>query len=124
MFVVMNEPTAVEQPDLANKIARLVEEKGWNQEDFARVTGLNRQTVRQILLQTGDRRLRNATVSACARALGLTVHDLRSQPLERLLARMHQPTVVVNGSDQMRRLYEQASQPELRAWMERNPERS
>ena len=31
---------------LAAKIARLVEERGWNQEDFARITKLNRQTVR------------------------------------------------------------------------------
>src|SRR5207237_4556072 len=35
--------------ELASKIARLVEERGWNQEDFARATQLNRQTVRHIL---------------------------------------------------------------------------
>src|SRR5229473_4365626 len=77
--------------DLSAKIARLVEERGWNQEDFARVAGLNRQTVRQILLPSGDRRLRNATVGACARALGLSVNDLRTLPLERLLPRMASP---------------------------------
>src|SRR5207253_3901217 len=75
--------------DLAAKIARLVEERGWNQEDFARIAGLNRQTVRQILLQNGDRRLRNATISACAKALGLSVSELRTVPLERLLPRMN-----------------------------------
>ena len=33
--------------ELANKIARLVEEKGWNQEDFARISQLNRHTAVQ-----------------------------------------------------------------------------
>src|ERR671934_3143430 len=74
--------------ELAAKIARLVQERGWNQEDFARITQLNRQTVRHILQQTSDRRLQNATISACARALGVTVHELRTLPLERLLPRM------------------------------------
>jgi hypothetical protein len=109
--------------ELATKIARLVEERGWNQEEFARIARLNRHTARQILLPGGQRRLRNATISACARALGLTVNDLRSLPLERLLPRM------VDGSvggpdDSLRRMYEQATQPELRAWLERNPDRA
>ena len=109
--------------DLATKIARLVEERGWNQEEFARIANLNRQTIRQILMPTGDRRLRNATIAACARALNLTVNELRTLPLERLLPRMrgHHPA---NGDEQMRRLYEQATQPELLAWIERNPERA
>ncbi|HXG10673.1 MAG TPA: helix-turn-helix transcriptional regulator [Gemmataceae bacterium] len=110
--------------DLATKIARLVEERGWNQEDFARIAGLNRQTVRQILMPSSDRRLRNATVSACARALGLTVHELRHLPLERLLPRMHRHAPPPEGEDRLRFLYEMATQPELRAWMERNPERA
>src|SRR5580704_6954191 len=105
--------------DLAGKIARLAEEKGWNQEDFARLAGLNRQ----ILLQLGDRRLRNATVSACARALGLTVSDLRNLPLERLLPLMNEKHPA-NGDERRRRLYEEATQPELLAWMERHPERA
>jgi transcriptional regulator with XRE-family HTH domain len=109
--------------DLGAKIARLVEERGWNQEDFARISGLNRQTVRQILLQLSDRRLRNATVSACAKALGLTVSELRNLPLERLLPRMSCQHLT-NGDDRLRRLYEEATQPELLAWMERNPERA
>src|SRR5207237_1703264 len=71
--------------DLATKIARLVEERGWNQEDFARTACLNRQTVREIMQPSADRRLRHATVSACARALGLSVSELRTLPLERLL---------------------------------------
>src|SRR6516225_6429458 len=74
--------------ELAHKIARLVEERGWNQEEFARIARLNRHTVRQILHKGSGRRLRNATVSACARALGLSVNDLRTVPLERLLPRM------------------------------------
>ena len=58
---------AVETPsnDLAHKIARLVEERGWNQEEFARIARLNRHTIRQILVDGGSRRLRNATISAC-----------------------------------------------------------
>ena len=109
--------------DLSVKIARLVEERGWNQEEFARITRLNRHTVRQILLPGEHRRLRNATIGACARALGLTVNELRTLPLERLLPRMNEAHPA-NGVAPLRRLYERATQPELVAWMERNPERS
>jgi hypothetical protein len=109
--------------DLATKIARLVEERGWNQSDFARFTRLNLQTIRQILMPTSDRRLRNATIGACARALGLTVHELRTMPIERLLGRMHHPRPAESDPDR-RRLFEEATQPELMAWLERNPERA
>jgi transcriptional regulator with XRE-family HTH domain len=109
--------------ELAVKIARLVEERGWNQEEFARITRLNRHTVRQILLPGEHRRLRNATISACARALGLTVNELRTLPLERLLPRMNE-THPANGVAPLRRLYEKANQPELIAWIERNGERA
>jgi hypothetical protein len=114
-------PTA----DLAIKIARLVQERGWNQEDFARAARLNRHTARQILLEGPTRRLRNATISACARALGLTVNDLRTQPLERLLARMADGAAgATGGQGGARRLYAQATLPELRAWLERNQDRA
>lgn len=119
----MDEATPANTDDLPTRIARLVQERGWNQEEFARIARLNRHTVRQILHPGASRRLRNATISACARALGLTVNDLRTLPLERLLARMHDADAA-NGDDPLRRLYEQASQPELRAWMERNPDRA
>jgi transcriptional regulator with XRE-family HTH domain len=109
--------------ELASKIARLVEERGWNQEDFAKIAVLNRHTVRQILLPGGQRRLRNATIQACAKALGLTVSELRSQPLERLLPRMVEAESGSSG-DAVRRMYDQATQPELRAWIERNQERA
>jgi hypothetical protein len=108
--------------ELAHKIARLVEERGWNQEEFARIARLNRHTVRQILHPAPGRRLRNATVSACARALGLTVHDLRTAPLERLLPRVAEANHPAGRV--LRRLYDQATQPELLAWAERNPERA
>jgi transcriptional regulator with XRE-family HTH domain len=109
--------------ELAHRIARLVEERGWNQEEFARIARLNRHTVRQILHAGQDRRLRNATVSACARALGLTVNDLRTMPLERLLPRMSDAQA--GGSTRrVRRLYDHATQPELIAWAERNAERA
>jgi transcriptional regulator with XRE-family HTH domain len=108
---------------LTAKIARLVQERGWNQEDFVRQTGLNRQTVREILQARPDRRLRNDTVCRCARVLGLSVNDLHSLPLERLLARLHSPAL--NGGDSAsRQLYDQATQPELQAWLERNPDRA
>jgi transcriptional regulator with XRE-family HTH domain len=109
--------------DLAAKIARLVEERGWNQEDFARNTGLNRQTVRQILLRNVGRRLRNGTISRCAKSLGLSVNELRSLPLERLLTRVN--TISSADCDALvRRLYNSATQPELLAWLERNPGRA
>jgi transcriptional regulator with XRE-family HTH domain len=108
--------------DLAVKIARLVEERGWNQEEFARIARLNRHTIRQILQPGGQRRLRNATISACARALGLSVNELRTQALERLLPRMADGHA--GGEDPVRRMYQQATQPELRAWLERNRERA
>jgi transcriptional regulator with XRE-family HTH domain len=109
--------------DLAAKIARLVEERGWNQEDFARNSGLNRQTVRQILLRNGDRRLRNGTIGRCAKALGLSVTELRSLPLERLLARVNAITSA-DCDAWLRRLYNSATQPELLAWLERNSDRA
>jgi transcriptional regulator with XRE-family HTH domain len=126
----MNQAPVARGSELAGKIARLVEERGWNQEDFARSTQLNRQTVREILTQNGERRLRNATVSACAKALGLTVSELRDRPLEQLLIRMNRHVGsdplrrVTSGDDELRRLYEQAAQPELQAWIESHPERA
>jgi hypothetical protein len=107
--------------NLCAKIARLVQECGWNQEEFARIADLNRLTVRSIF-QGGERRLHNATVSACARALGLSVNDLRILPLDRLLPRVQNRPAPTQAN--LRNLYEQATQPELLAWIERNPERA
>jgi transcriptional regulator with XRE-family HTH domain len=118
----MKADATTESSDLANKIARLVEERGWNQEEFARITRLNRHTVRQILI-SGDRRLRNATTSACAKALGLSVNDLRTLSLEQLLSRMRAAEAAGNGADPRRRLREESHNPELLAWAEENPER-
>ena len=115
--------TINESADLANKIARLVEERGWNQEEFARITRLNRHTVRQILL-SGERRLRNATTSACARALGLSVNDLRTLPLEQLLLRVRAAEASSNGTDARRRLRDEATRPELLAWLDENSDRA
>jgi transcriptional regulator with XRE-family HTH domain len=113
-----------DEPTIAAKIARLVEERGWNREDLARNAQLNRQTVRQIMEgRQGTRGLRNATISACARALGLPVSELKSLPLERLLPRMN-GQLPTNIDEALRRLYERATQPELLAWLERNPERA
>lgn len=115
--------------ELTRKIARLVEERGWNQEDFSRIADLNRQTVRDILQGTSDRKLRNATVGSCAKALGLSVSELRDWPLDRLLPRMHHAAhssarAAGDADPGRRRLYERATQPELVAWIERNPDRA
>lgn len=108
--------------DLALKIAKLVEERGLNQEEFAKACRLNRHTVRQILHGGPQRRLRNATVRSCAEALGLTVNELRTLPLERLLPRMHgKPPADEEARKQLRA---SASLPELVAWLERNPDRA
>lgn len=109
---------------LTAKIARLVQERGWNQEDFARIAKLNRQTVAQIIDPKKPRKLRNTTVSACARALGLSVMDLRTLPLEPLLQRMNHGPTILPDDDRLRRLYENATQPELLSWLERNPDRA
>lgn len=109
--------------ELALKITRLVQERGWNQEEFARIARLNRHTVRQILQTTSQRRLRNGTIGKCAKALGLTVNELRSLPLEKLLPRMAEGAAG-KAHDVLRRTYDQATQPELRAWLERNPDRA
>lgn len=119
----MNGQTTPEASELAVKIARLVEERGWNQEEFARLAGLNRQTARQILLCNIDRRMRNATISACASALGISVNELRSLPLERLLPRMHTRRSTPNETI-LQRLYDEATQPQLLSWIERNPDRA
>ncbi len=108
---------------LTAKITRLIQERGWNQEDFARIAKLNRHTVRQILHPREGRRLRNATVLACAQALGLTVNELRALPLERLLPRMR-GAAPAESEDKLLRLHEHATQPELMAWLERHPDRA
>ncbi|MBY0459401.1 MAG: helix-turn-helix transcriptional regulator [Gemmataceae bacterium] len=108
--------------ELANKIARLVEEKGWNQEDFAEASRLNRHTVRQILHGGPKRQLRNATVGQCAKALGLTVSELRTLPLDRLLPRMNGKPA--SDDESLKLLKERAHLPELLGWLERNADRA
>src|SRR5262245_8236329 len=103
----MEEKHNAESAELAQKIRRLVEARGWTQEEFAAIARLNRHTVRQILVPGAARRLRNATISACARALGLTVSELRNQPLERLLPRMVEGAAGT-AENTLRRRYEQA----------------
>ena len=118
----MNAVTAGPGGDLANKIARLVEERGWNQEDFARISKLNRHTVRQILHVGPQRQLRNATVSQCAKALGLTVSELRNLPLDRLLTRMQGKPPA--DEEALKLLYERAALPDLVSWIEHNSDRA
>lgn len=119
----MNGQSEPDSVSLASKIAKLAAELGWNQEDFARHTGLSRQTVQQIFHENGSRRLRNDTVSRCAKALGFTVHELRSSTVERLVLRVDQsgsPRAPLASSQ----LFDLATQPALRTWLQQNPERA
>lgn len=118
----MTTANALDHVEIAAKIARLVEERGWNQEDFARIASMNRHTARTIL-QSQGRKLRNATVQSCARALGLTVSELRTLPLERLLPRMRGQSAP-EGNDRFQALLDQVTQPELAAWLKRNEDRA
>ena len=61
-------------------------------------------------------RRRFPTIAACAKAFGLSVHDLHTLPVERLLQRLRQAPAS-NGDDRLHRLFQQAIQPELRAWL-------
>ena len=119
----MESSNAPRATDLAGKIARLVEERGWNQEDFARIANLNRHTVREIIKNGAARRLRNATVSQCAEALGLQVNELRNFPLDRLLPRMHGKKLPEDEGG-LKKLTERSAMPELLGWLQRNPERA
>lgn len=119
----MNLFTQPESGSLATKIARLVEERGWNQEDFARIADLSRQTVRDILQPTVERKLRNASIGKCAQALGLSVNELRTLPLERLLPRMRNPRAADGGSA-LKHFHDNVTQPELVGWAQRNPKRA
>ncbi|MFQ3651188.1 MAG: hypothetical protein SNJ75_12710, partial [Gemmataceae bacterium] len=121
-FLTLPIMAEIEGNELALKIRRLVEERGWNQEEFARIARINRHTARQILLPGPQRKLRNATVLACARAFGLNVSELRDQPLERLLARL--ASGASPSGDLSRLRYQEATHPELRSWIERNPDRT
>src|SRR5579864_6805480 len=97
---------AIDNRELASKIARLVQERGWNMEEFARIARLNRHTIRTIMAEGGSRKLRNATVSACAKALGVAVNELLTLPLERLLPRMSDSHPTHSGAA-VRKLYDQ-----------------
>jgi lambda repressor-like predicted transcriptional regulator len=116
----MNDPPTETDVPLCGKIVRLVQERGWSMEHFARRAELNRLTVRSIFVGP-PRKLHHATMRACARALGVSVHDLVTQPLEKLLPKMLIPLPEDGG---LRILYEQATQPELLAWMKDNSERA
>jgi transcriptional regulator with XRE-family HTH domain len=105
---------------LCARIARLAEELGWNQQSFARRAKLNRLTIARIC-GGQPHRLHNATVQACAAAFGIGPHELRTEPIERLLPKVRPPST---AAELRRRLFEQAMQPEVRMWMEQNPDRA
>jgi transcriptional regulator with XRE-family HTH domain len=103
--------------NLNEKIAHLVRELGWTQEDFARRARLNRHTARHILLRP-QQQLRNRTIQSCASALGLTVAELTEKPVRELLER-------IRGAQSPLSIEEiRAAQPELANWLEDHPERA
>jgi transcriptional regulator with XRE-family HTH domain len=116
-----NLPNA-ETLQLTSRIAQLVEARGWNQEDLARASGLNRQTVRKVLQATESSQLRISTLSRCAKALGLSLNDLRQVPLPSLVQRISGQDMDRNGH--WRTAYEAATQPELVAWLDTHPDRA
>src|SRR5262249_25088959 len=59
----------------------------------------------------------------CANALGLSVSELRDEPLDRLLARVGGTQSAV-GDNHLKRLYDRATHPDLLTWLERNPDRA
>lgn len=99
------------------KIAYLVRELGWTQEDFARRAGLNRHTARHILLRP-QQQLRNRTVQSCAAALGLSVAELGAKSVEDLQARIHGAQTPPTRDDL------RAAHPALAAWLDAHPERA
>jgi transcriptional regulator with XRE-family HTH domain len=115
----MNEPA---QGQLSEKIRRLVEERGWNQEELARIAGINRHTARSILGAGPRRKMRSSTLCAIATALNVTVSELRGLPLEALLPRMAEGAA--GGMKALRRRQALAKSPDLQAWLERNPRRA
>lgn len=120
----MSDRASAPDDGLCAKIAQLVRERGWNLEEFARRAHLNRLTVRHLILGK-SRRLHNATVAACARALELTVTDLRERPLVQLLARVHfSPPPAEAASSKPPPDYDHATQPALAAWLAEHPDRA
>src|SRR5947209_4405257 len=84
----MSELLPPETLDVTAKIAALVKELGWTYFEFAKNAEINRHTARQIVQAQGDRKLHNSTLKRCAEALGFSVNELLTLPLERLLARV------------------------------------
>src|SRR5438270_8616705 len=119
----MSELSPPDTLDVTAKIAALVKELGWTYEEFAKNAHINRHTARQIVQAQGDRKLHNSTLKRCAEALGFSVHELTNLPLERLLARVRGQEAFPLD-DHLRRLYDSATHPDLRAWLERNPDRA
>ena len=79
---------------------------------------LNRQTVR-LFQQPRKRGLHNATVSACAKALGLSVNELQAR-LSNTCCR----TCIARRRSARRRsipLYDRATQPEVLTWITAEP---
>lgn len=102
---------------LAEKIARLVRERGWTIQQFAAASRLNRHTARKII-EDQPKWLRGDTLKACAQALGCSVDELTHLSAEALLRRAAQADApgAAPSPDALR-----AEQPALADWLEAHP---
>lgn len=99
---------------LRSRIAALVRERGWCQNEFAQKAGLSLQTAREILEGSSPRRLRNRTIFGCAQALGLSVADLRSE-VKPGPGDFH---LSINSPSKAIWRYDLATQPEVKNWLQ------
>src|SRR5438874_9341942 len=106
----MSELVSPETVNATARVAALVKELGWTYDEFAEAAHINRHTARQIVQAQGDRKLQNSTLKRCAEALGFSVHELTTLPLERLLARVRGQEALPLD-DHLRRLYDSATHP-------------
>ena len=118
----MNAVSAGPGGDLANKIARLVEERGWNQEDFARIS----QAEPAHGPANPSRRAEAAAPERHRQPVrrGTRPHRQRTaQPAARtaLAADARQAARRRGGAEL---LYERAALPDLVSWLERNRDRA
>ncbi|CAN5321612.1 hypothetical protein BH10PLA2_BH10PLA2_05640 [soil metagenome] len=99
---------------LRSRIATLVRERGWCQNEFARQAGLSLQTAHEILEGLSPRRLQNRTVFGCAQALGMSVSELRSEAELRPGIVNHSATLASKAAWR----YDLATQPQVKQWLQ------
>jgi transcriptional regulator with XRE-family HTH domain len=89
---------------LVAKIARLAAERGWDVAAFAKAASLHRVTAQQLLAGS-SRRLHETTVKACADAFGVSPLELRSESVDKLIAKMQAPIAASTELDALRQAH-------------------